>query len=351
MKITKRFVVACCIVAIGGVGATACAETPFPLMPSVAADPDGTLHLNQRTLPQPAMTSPEAKAKYVEIIDRSLALKPASREEIARNFMQGAGAGLAAIRDAVLKVYPSVEMQETQMGGVKVAIYTPKDMPARNRNRVVMMFNSDPTGVSLAAISKMKVIGVQYVPTVPKGNAEIVAVYRELLKSHKPSQIAMVGLSGGCQFAANTAMWLPEQKLPFPGALGLLTCAGGSFPGDSRNTLNGLDAQLSDYTMAAAMRSGRSAPPPVEPGEPQREVLDTPVIPKGFPPSYLLSGTRDMCLSETALLHRKLRHAGVEVDLNIFEGMWHGFNMEPELPETRDAAADLAGFLDRHMGT
>ena len=351
MKINRPFVLASCLIALGGTGTITRAETAFPLMPSVAADSDGTLHFNQRALAQPAMTSPEAKAKYVEIINRSLALKPASREEIGRNFMQSAGAGLAAIRDAVLKVYPSVEMQETQMGGVKVAIYTPKDMPARNRNRVVMMFNSDPTGVSLAAISKMRVMGVQYVPTVPKGNADIVAVYRELLKSHKPSQIAMVGLSGGCQFAANTAMWLPTQKLPFPGALGLLTCAGGAFPGDTRNTLNGLDVQLSDYTIFAAMRSARSAPPAVEPGAPQREVLDTPVIPKGFPPSYLLSGTRDMCLSETVLLHRKLKHAGAEVDLNIFEGMWHGFNMEPELPETRDAAADLAGFLDRHLGT
>jgi epsilon-lactone hydrolase len=351
MKITKRFILTGCLLVLATMETTAHAQTPFPLMPSVAADPDGTLHFSERTIPQPAMTSPEAKAKYVEIINRSLALKPASREEIARNFMQGASAGLATIRDAVLKVYPTVEMQETQIGGVKVAIYTPKDMPARNRNRVVMMFNSDPTGVSLAAISKMKVMGVQYVPTVPKGNADIVAVYRELLKSHKPSQIAMVGLSGGCQFAANTAMWLPEQKLPFPGALGLLTCAGGSFPGDSRNTLNGLDVQLSDYTIFAAMRPGRPAPSAVEPSSPRREILDTPVIPKGFPPSYLLSGTRDMCLSETVLLHRKLKHAGVEVDLNIFEGMWHGFNMEPELPETRDAAADLAGFLDRHMGT
>ena len=58
-----------------------------------------------------------------------------------------------------------------------------------------------------------------------------------------------------------------------------------------------------------------------------------------------------MSLSHTAVLHRRLRHAGVEADLNIFEGMWHGFNIEPDLPETRDAAADLASFLDRHMAS
>jgi acetyl esterase/lipase len=89
----------------------------------------------------------------------------------------------------------------------------------------------------------------------------------------------------------------------------------------------------------------------VKPGDPPREILDVATIPKGFPPSYLLSGTRDLCLSETVLLHRKLKHAGVTTDLNIWEGMWHGFNFETQLPETRESAADLASFLDQHMGT
>ena len=230
------------------------------------------------------------------------------------------------------------------------SLYTPADIPARNRRRVVMMLNSDAVGVILAGIGRMKVVAVHYMPTTPRGNTEIAAVYRELLKSHRPSQIAMVGLSGGCQFGANTAMWLPSQKLPFPAAMGLLTCAGGRIAGDTRITLNGLDPQLSDFTMFGAMRGrmggGGAAPGP---GDPQSEVLNAPEVPKGFPPSYLLAGTRDMSLSHTALLHRKLRHAGVEADLNVIEGMWHGFNMEPGLPETRDVTADLAQFLDRHM--
>jgi len=320
-------------------------------MPSVSVEADGTVHFTDRAIPLPPLMSSEAKAKYIEIINRSLVLKGA-REDLARGMMQNAAAGLNAATVAALKVFPSAR-EDAEIGGVGVTIFTPSGIPQRNRNRVVMMFNSDPTGVGLAAIAKMKVIAVHYTPTQPRGSNEIAAVYRELLKTHKPSQIAMVGLSGGCQYAANTAMWLPTQKLPFPGALGLLTCAGGAAPGDTRNTLDGLDPQLSSYTAFAAMRARggfggqRSAP---KPGEPLSEVLDTPAVPKGFPPSYLLSGTRDMCLSETVVLHRKLKHAGVATELNVFEGMWHGFNMEPELPETREAAADLASFLDRHMG-
>ena len=43
-----------------------------------------------------------------------------------------------------------------------------------------------------------------------------------------------------------------------------------------------------------------------------------------FPPTYLVSGTRDLFLSNTVRVHRKLRTAGVEVDLNVYESSSHG---------------------------
>jgi hypothetical protein len=331
------------------VAAAALAQTTFPLMPSMSADADGTLHWSTRTIPLPAMESAEARTRYVEILRRHLAVKlDAAGKPILQRGLEGANAG--SPNDAALKVFP-VDVQNTEMGGVKVTVYTAKDMPARNRKRVVMNFNSDPVGIILAGIGKMKVIAVHYMPTTPKGNNDIVAVYRALLQTYTPSQIAWVGLSGGCQFGGNTAMWLPEQQLPFPAAIALMTCAGGRMPGDTRNTMNGLDAQLSDFTAFRSANPQTAPPLPAKPGEPQSEILNAPSIPKGFPPSYLLAGTRDMSLSHTVILHRRLKHAGVETELNIFEGMWHGFNMEPDLPETRDATTDLARFLDQHMGS
>jgi monoterpene epsilon-lactone hydrolase len=183
---------------------------------------------------------------------------------------------------------------------------------------------------------------------------QVVGVYRELLKTHKPSQIAMFGLSGGCQLTANTSVWLAQIKLPFPAALGLMTCAGGAKPGDTRITLDGLDPALSTIGVPGGRldqgaEQARNYYATKKPGEPPREILDAD-IPKGFPPSYLLSGTRDMSLSHMALLHRKLRHAGVEADLNVFEGLWHG-GSTILIPEAKDALTDFANFLDRHMGT
>jgi hypothetical protein len=342
------------MLALGSGALPAHAQTSFPLMPSAAADPDGTLHFEDMTIPIPALMSEEAKVRYIEALNRSLAIELEEGQDIMLQFMALAAAGGASALDAVLEVYPS-DVEETEISGVSVITFTPADIPRRNRNRVVMMFNADAAGASLAAVAKMKVIAVHYNALgYPKGNEDIVAVYRELLKTHKPSQIAMVGLSGGCQFAANTTVWLPSQNLPLPGALGLLTCAGGGAPGDSRSTLNGLDPVLSDYTMFGAMirsRPRQQAPASVEPGQPPREILDVAEFPENFPPSYLLAGTRDMCLSHTVLLHRRLRNQGVVTDLNVWEGMWHAFNMDSTLPETREAAEDIARFLDRHLDT
>jgi len=345
-----------------GFGAVASAPTAFPLMPTVALDSDGTLYWNQRSFPLPVLESAEARKRYVELLNRALASQPsgADREAAARQAAQAAqsaargtqnaGMNLGLGKQAALKIY-SVDIEETEMGGVRVSVYTARDIPPRNRKRIVMEFESDGEAIVLAAVGKMKVVSVHYAGAYLKSNTDIAAVYRTLLKSYKPSQIAMFGISGGCQLAANTAAWLPTQNLPFPAALGLLSCAGGASPGDARNTMNGFDPQLSDFTPFGAGRRSRPAQAPVKAGDPEREILNVSMIPKGFPPSYLLTGTRDMCLSETALLHRKLRDAGVDADLNIFEGMWHAFNIEPDLPETKAALADLARFLDRHMAS
>jgi len=206
----------------------------------------------------------------------------------------------------------------------------------------------DAEAIAVASLGQFKVIKVNYRgggPSIP-GNEDIVAVYRELLKSYKPKSIGMFGASGGCTLAQTTILWLPEQKLPLPGAVGLGTCSGGSTPGDSRYTMNGLDEELST-AFSGRPPSGRNQAPR-KPGEPAATALDGD-IPHGYPPAFLLSGTRDMCLSQTVLLHRKLLKAGVAADLNIFEGMWHFFWNDASLPESREAMTALASFFNRHL--
>jgi acetyl esterase/lipase len=50
-------------------------------------------------------------------------------------------------------------------------------------------------------------------------------------------------------------------------------------------------------------------------------------------------------------MHRKLRLAGVEAELQVFEGMSHSEYMrDPAVPETKEAFEEIAAFFDRHLG-
>ena len=70
----------------------------------------------------------------------------------------------------------------------------------------------------------------------------------------------------------------------------------------------------------------------------------------GFPPTYLVTGTRDMFLSDTARSHRKLRAAGVVADLNVYEGFSHAeYLMVPTAPESREVFTEMGSFLAQHL--
>ena len=71
----------------------------------------------------------------------------------------------------------------------------------------------------------------------------------------------------------------------------------------------------------------------------------------GFPPTILTSGTRDLFLSTTVRVHRKLQQAGVEAQLVVFEGQSHTqYLVDPSAPETREAFEAIAAFFNAHLG-
>jgi epsilon-lactone hydrolase len=320
-----------------------------PTVPQMVVDSDGTLHFGPRTVPPAALESAEALGSYARQMLRKARASAAKNGLASARMLAGIPEPPAAgaSKQTALKIYQVAE-ETSKIGCVGVTIYSPKDIPSRNRRKIAMEFEMDAEAIAVASLGQMKVIKVNYRgggPSIP-GNEDIVAVYRELLKTYKPKSIAMFGASGGCTLAQTTILWLPVQKLPLPGAVGLGTCSGGSNQGDARYTMNGLDAGLSSAFSGQAPYHPSNLTR--KPEEPPPTALDGD-IPKGYPPAFLLSGTRDMCLSQTVLLHRKLLHAGVEADLNVFEGMWHFFWEDPSLPESREAMTALANFFNRHL--
>jgi len=44
-----------------------------------------------------------------------------------------------------------------------------------------------------------------------------------------------------------------------------------------------------------------------------------------------------------------LSQAGVTTELQVWEGMWHSFFSDPEMPESRAAYATIVKFFDKHL--
>jgi acetyl esterase/lipase len=71
---------------------------------------------------------------------------------------------------------------------------------------------------------------------------------------------------------------------------------------------------------------------------------------KDFPPAILTSGTRDLFLSNTVRVQSKLREAGVEAELTVFEGLSHAqYLFDAAMPESKAHFAALTAFFDRHL--
>jgi acetyl esterase/lipase len=51
------------------------------------------------------------------------------------------------------------------------------------------------------------------------------------------------------------------------------------------------------------------------------------------------------------LTHRKLRQAGVEAVLQVFEGMSHAqYQFDPYAPETKEVFTEIALFFGKRLG-
>ena len=68
-----------------------------------------------------------------------------------------------------------------------------------------------------------------------------------------------------------------------------------------------------------------------------------------FPPCLVTTGTRDLLLSLSIRLARVLRESGVDVDLQVWEGLWHVFEWDDRIPEANQSLSNIAVFLSKHL--
>src|SRR5579859_3400720 len=327
---------------------------PPPQKDSATFDPDGTAHIT-RVVPMPTTISPEAQT-WLESLNHSTPGAETLAERRARTDASRPQAAAEA-----RKLNPVTD-EEATTAGVRTDIITPLSIPAENKDRVLINlhgggFNSDSgsliEGVPISNLAKMKVVSVYYrlAPENPFPAAvdDVVAVYKELLKTYKPGSIGIFGTSAGAILTAEVTIKLKQLGLPLPGALGIFSgLADFSRVGDSRQlfTLNGFLGEMQPTDPRHLPDNDYVAKTDRE--DPVLSPLFADL--RGMPPSLLVTSTRDILLSDTSTLHRALLRAGVDARLVVFEALPHAFWYHFQLPETKEALELMAKFFDDTVG-
>ncbi|MFC5827232.1 alpha/beta hydrolase [Nonomuraea insulae] len=175
----------------------------------------------------------------------------------------------------------------------------------------------------------------------PAALDDCLTVYRALLKVCDPADVFVGGASAGGNLAAALLVRAKDEGLPMPAALVLRTPEVDlTESGDSFHTNAGIDNVLSSLREVNELYAD---------GHDLSHPYLSPLFAdlSGFPPTFLQSGTRDLYLSNTVRMHRKLLSAGVEAELQVFEAMPHG-GFGGTSPEDAELAAAVRRFLDRH---
>ncbi len=265
---------------------------------------------------------------------------------------------------AEVRAQCAVKLEAQKIGGVNCFLATPEDLPKQNARQLVLhlhggayVFGPGELGAGeallLAHHGRTRVLSVDYrMPPdhpFPAALEDAATVYQSLLDTHPSAALGVFGTSAGGGLAAAMLQALRKLRAPMPAVLGLGTpWADLTSTGDTMFTLEGIDQVLLRYdgTLGAAARLYAAG----------RDLADPRLSPvngdfAGFPPTILIAGTRDMLLSTTVRVHRKLRQADVKAELHVFEGMSHGFYLAvPRAPESVETFAEIARFFAARLG-
>ena len=328
-------------------------------------DADGTVHVPAERVPVSKFLSPQGQAYLAEH------LQQVQRPEMLVQ-KDGVPPLLAGYLARQRQLY-AVKRQEVRIAGVHAYVYTPtQGVAPQNRQRVLIDLHgggftgcwpgcAELESMPIAALGRIEVISVDYRQApqfrFPAASEDVAAVYRDLLKTHQAQEIGIYGCSAGGMLTGEVVAWLQRHDLPKPGAVAIM-CAGltapdAGFGGDADYTAMPLgEARL---TQPPAPRPAQGAPPVMNyfAGANLRDPLVSPAVSPEvlakFPPTLIITGTRGFELSSAVYSHSLLDRYGVTAELHVWEGMFHGFFYNPDVPESRDCYAVVNRFFDRYL--
>jgi epsilon-lactone hydrolase len=201
----------------------------------------------------------------------------------------------------------------------------------------------------LACVAGIKAYSVDYrMPPdhpFPAALDDAVAAYRWLIERVAPGRIAIAGGSAGGAISASLVFKLRDVGLPLPGACVLATPA-------ADFTAAGDSLEVNKYADVVTSAGGdlRDCYALYANGHDLYDPYLSPVFgdfTKGYVPTILTCGTRDVLLSDTVRIHRSLCAAGVPCELHVWEGMPHGGFFGA--PEDQEVFAQQAQFIRQHL--
>jgi len=201
--------------------------------------------------------------------------------------------------------------------------------------------------IPIAALGGVEVVAVLYrlAPEHPFPAAvdDALAVYRALLADHHPADIGVYGTSAGAVIGPQLMMRLKAEGLPLPGVLGVFS--GEADLVGTADSLKIFATSIEGQTLIDAKLAYVGQADPSDP-------LLSPIFGdlSFFPPTLLVSSGRDILLSGTANLSRKLGDEGVLAELIVYDGLPHAFWSNILAPESEDAFRRMADFLISHLG-
>lgn len=329
----------------------------------VAGDSGNKWTISKRLVPAPMGASEVLRNAIIATPAPDVRQRLKNFEKIDWGAMKRARAASRTFPLSDLGKYLNVEIRSDEINGVKVHHVIPSEIDPKFNNALFLylhggayVFGAGDNSVSEAAVisntSKIRALSVDYrmppADPFPAAVDDVVPVYRHVLKTTAAKSIAIGGTSAGGGLSLAAVHQFISLNLDVPGAIYAGTpWSDLTKTGDTLYTNEGLDRILVTYDgllKAAALLYAD--------GNDLKNPLLSPVYGSfdKFPPTYLVTGTRDLFLSDTVRVHRKLRTAGIVADLNVYEALSHaGYVYNPASPESQQTYGEMREFLRTHL--
>ena len=176
----------------------------------------------------------------------------------------------------------------------------------------------------------------------PAAPDDCLAVYQGLLDmGYAAAQISIAGDSAGGNLALVTALRARDLGLPLPAALVCFSPVT-DFSSEAIHTPPAGDPLINLKWMHQAREA--YCPAPLDPHMPGVSPLNDDLV--GLPPLLLQVGEDEVLRNDSLRFAERAREAGVEVQLQRYQGLWHVFQAHAGMLKVADLALDrVVDFL------